>query len=62
MTLMPDRAVGGSSISDGRVEVMINRKTAGADYGGMGRAYDLKGEVTMEIDVHLDQLKSNWKG
>jgi hypothetical protein len=57
MIIMPDSAVGGSSIKDGRVEVIINRKTAGADYGGMGKSYDLKGEITLELQVHFESAK-----
>jgi len=35
MTVLNDRAQGGSSIKPGRLELALNRKTSGPDMGGM---------------------------
>ena len=55
MTVLTDRAMGGSSIKSGRVEVMINRKTVTKDLGGIQREFDMDGVVTAEMHLFLDE-------
>ena len=37
MTVLTDRPIGGNSLTQGRLELLINRKTVDSDYGGMGK-------------------------
>jgi len=54
MTVLTDRALGGTGFKPGRVELLINRKTKSHDRGGMGRKYDIKSELIMEMKMHFD--------
>ena len=59
MTVLNDRSQGGSSIKDGRIELALNRKTVGADYGGMQIGVNIIGEVETEFYLHFDWKKSD---
>ena len=58
MFVLNDRAQGGSSIKPGRVELAINRKTVGADQGGMLIGLDIYGKVETEFQLHFEWKKS----
>ena len=57
MTVLNDRAQGGSSIRPGRIELDINRKTIGADKGGLQTGVDIDGEVEVKFNLHLEWRK-----
>jgi len=59
MTVLNDRAQGGSSIKEGRLELALNRKTAGNDMGGMTLGLDIPGETEVEFFLHFETAKAN---
>ena len=54
MFVMNDRAMGGTSIKPGRLELCINRKTAGNDAGGITRGVNMDGEIETEFLLHFE--------
>jgi len=59
MSVLNDRAQGGSSIKEGRLELALNRKTAGNDMGGMVPGLDIPGETEVEFFLHFETAKAN---
>jgi len=59
MTVLNDRAQGGSSIKPGRLELALNRKTSGPDWGGMVPSLDIYGEVEAEFFLHFETARAN---
>ena len=54
MFVLNDRAMGGTSLKPGRLELCINRKTAGHDAGGINSGVNMNGEIETEFLLHFE--------
>ena len=57
MFVLNERAMGGSSVKPGRIELCINRKAVGHDAGGITQALRQYGEIEVEFWLHFEWRK-----